>query len=280
MSVSTPGSMDTCMECHDEPGKCAMCHDNLDVLVPRTHRARNWSGAHGAFSRRKDVPESRNDCKGCHGGNACRDCHRERKPSSHDALWDGVGHGIAARENRTKCRICHGRRACSACHAKKKPSTHADERWASLHHSQAARVNITRCHVCHRQGFCERCHAVTTPSDHDNHFRRTGHGLAVASDRERCRACHTVDFCVRCHAEVSPRSHTLGWNNPDNRHCEHCHWPPGSRGFNCAVCHKAYPGHAAQAPLSAAHASRPTNCALCHTGMHPVGTNACTDCHR
>jgi hypothetical protein len=120
---------------------------------------------------------------------------------------------------------------------------------------------------------------VEAPRDHTNHFRQMGHGMEVTADRDRCRVCHSVAFCVRCHAEVSPRSHTLGWNNPTNRHCRNCHWPPGSGPENCTLCHRSFPGHAPQKAKPPSHASYSANCLLCHANVHETGSNACADCH-
>ncbi|GEM_PF-321486 len=235
----TPGDMAFCMECHERgETNCALCHDDLDTLEPWTHGAANWLEAHGTYGRRGGLAGTRNDCAGCHPGDPCVECHRSRRPGSHDGGWVELGHGPAARVDAEGCALCHERSACDACH------------------------------VQH------------PPADHDNHFRHVGHGVAVSANRERCRACHHVDFCIRCHGEVSPRSHTLGWNNPQNRHCLDCHWPPGSGPENCTLCHKTFPGHAAQLPLSPAHATRSTNCDLCHGGVHPDnGWDACAECH-
>lgn len=156
-------AMGECLACHDgstASGACAACHDVLRADVrPATHGAA-WPKVHGSASRGAET-----SCSWCHTETGCQDCHKTRRPASHNLAWKNSGHGIAADFDRGACQTCHQAAECSRCH-QMRPPTHygAGFRLSPAggepgHARLAAQRGGTRsCAVCHDRSFCAGCH--------------------------------------------------------------------------------------------------------------------------
>jgi hypothetical protein len=219
----------------------------------------------------------------------CAECHGDVAKS--DAVTADVHVSMA------KCTACHARNAergaawgkdCAVCHkeirADRAPPSHATD-WKREHGRTVQRLGgpeAASCTLCHARSACTTCHRTEQPDDHTNYWRRRGHGVAVAVDRDRCTTCHQADACERCHSQTAPLSHSAGWGSPSDRHCITCHFPLGG-GTGCIVCHRGAPSHALAAPMPPDHTPA-MNCRQCHGHgaplPHPDKGDQCTACHK
>jgi hypothetical protein len=121
------------------------------------------------------------------------------------------------------------------------------------------------------------------PDNHTQQWRRVGHGVTAALDRDNCSTCHQPASCQSCHSESKPRTHVGMFGAPMNNHCITCHEPLQSEG--CAACHAGTPSHMLATPKPPDH-NAAMNCRLCHLpgGTQPPMPHAdngsnCNSCH-
>ena len=293
-----------CSSCHRDaltgdpagmpsPQQCRLCHRDLDQDKPPERQSAAFFengalkgpsltalSAEVVFSHRLHVSDEHLACSVCHGA-----------IESSDAVTADV------RVDMSKCIACHARdtakaggwaRDCAVCHkeirADRAPASHATD-WTREHGRAVRRegdADAANCTLCHARSACQTCHHTEMPGDHTNYWRRRGHGVAVAVDRDRCSTCHQADSCERCHSQTAPLSHTAGWGSPTDRHCITCHFPLGA-GTGCTTCHRGAPSHALAAPMPPGHTPG-MNCRQCHGHgaplPHPDKGDLCTACHR
>jgi len=113
-----PGK-ETCHFCHYNPeagnigpGKCSICHFNLEDIQPANHNF-DWLSKHAVFAK-----SDMNKCENCHTQTFCQDCHNRRDLPTrrfHDRNYRFV-HGIEARVNPSRCGNCHETSFCDKCH--------------------------------------------------------------------------------------------------------------------------------------------------------------------
>lgn len=288
-----------CTACHagaesgDEPGmpklsQCQLCHKDLDEGKPPEQQATAFFLENALQAQRlaalTDEVRFSHQAHVASYGIACADCHGDL--AANPRVTADV------RVTMAKCVDCHAARKapneCATCHQEiridRPPADHVAS-WKREHGGalrMGGREESGSCAICHQQSACDACHRTELPQDHGGYWRRRGHGVAVAVDRNRCATCHQSDSCDRCHQESSPVSHTASWGSPRDRHCVTCHLPLGG-DQGCATCHQAAPSHALAAPLPANHAPG-MNCRQCH-GLtaplpHPDKGDQCTACHR
>ncbi len=292
-----------CSDCHGadlgsaEPGfpraaQCALCHADLDAEKPpdlqvaSLFEGETFRAARGVkladevrFSHPSHVTRGL-ECVACHAQVATDEGHLEER---------GAELGLSMAE----CLACHAASAgpaqdeCAACHAQIRsdvaPPNHVAN-WTRYHGSLVRARSEARadsCVLCHEPADCSTCHQAVEPASHNNFWRRRGHGITAALDRESCATCHDSDSCQRCHDEIRPQSHVGSWGEPRDRHCLACHEP--LRGESCGVCHATAPSHELATPLPADHLPG-MNCRQCHGAGQPLphvdNGQSCTGCHR
>lgn len=241
-----------CDSCHAsfrkdaQGGKCNACHKAIGADIASRS---HFHGKHG--------PARTQDCKSCHTE------HKGRGLALIRFNRQGFDHGLTefaltGAHARTTCAGCHGPgnnyrgvpTSCAGCHAKKDP-----------HRGQLGKA-------------CQSCHTTSAwkPVSGFDHAR-TRFALTGAHVKATCMSCHAGQrwkglgaACISCHAK-------------DDSH-------RGSRGTNCASCHKTSSWKAATFdhsgtgfPLLGAHAT--ASCAGCHgpgnAQKHPART--CSACH-
>jgi len=284
-----------CFSCHEdarmaeEPGmppldQCLVCHEEIDAEKPEARRVESlfrgerFDAAHASrlddeviFSHRAHTGYA--ECGACHAG-----------IEESERIGREVAVGMAA------CMDCHERRgaptACESCHreirAEREPESH-EHAWLQMH-GQVVRAASERtadnCQLCHQDSSCIACHMEDPPKSHTIFFRRRGHGLIAALDREGCAVCHRSDSCERCHRETLPASHTGAWGGTMSLHCLACHVPLKEEG--CSACHVATPSHALAAPKPPDH-NPAMNCRMCHGVTVPLphvdNGDDCNICH-
>ena len=241
-----------CDSCHAsfrkdaQGGKCTACHRPIGTDIA------SRSHFHGKFG-----PARTQECKTCHSEHKGRGLAliRLNRQAFDHGLTDFALTGAHAR---TACAGCHGTgnnyrgvsSACVSCHGRKDP-----------HRGQLGRA-------------CQSCHTTSawkpvTGFDHG----RTGFSLTGAHARASCMTWHAGQrwkglgtTCVACHAK-------------DDAH-------RGSRGTNCASCHRTtswkeatFDHSGTGFPLLRAHAA--ASCAGCHGpgNVRKQPVRACSGCH-
>jgi hypothetical protein len=161
-----------CVDCHDDPHrgtagkKCEECHTTTDfkgfvaggrTLKPLDHN-QNWRRSHTVLPFDDDEAGAQGrSCARCHMGPVCSNCHRNRPPKSHTALWRLRGHGPAASFDSESCRVCHSSGSCIQCHRTTAPLNHRGA-WKTAHGFAAGSFANENCNVCHRRADCLACH--------------------------------------------------------------------------------------------------------------------------
>jgi hypothetical protein len=288
-----------CTDCHlgaetkDEPGMpglgaCKLCHAELDKEKPDDRKVDSlYDGKHfkaveaSTLSSEYVFPHLRHveaglECGACHVGIAENEDALELPPARMD-----------------NCVQCHTERnvtnECAACHptilATTRPDSH-DGHWMKRHGGvcrAGTEPGSDRCTLCHQETSCTSCHQTTMPDNHTQQWRRVGHGVTAALDRDNCSTCHQPASCQSCHSESKPRTHVGMFGAPMNNHCITCHEPLQSEG--CAACHAGTPSHMLATPKPPDH-NAAMNCRLCHLpgGTQPPMPHAdngsnCNSCH-
>ncbi|MHC4341238.1 MAG: cytochrome c3 family protein [Planctomycetota bacterium] len=236
-----------CMDCHSQKGasnECATCHETTRRnRRPKSHDAA-FAQTHGLTAPDGWMTGAQSTCALCHAvPGACRDCHRQTKPTSHNDAGFKVFHGRGDTDS-------------------------LDVPFAE-----------TSCALCHTEQSCVICHQTELPRSHTAIFIKRLHGLVAAVERQSCMTCHKQDYCVRCHQSSEPVNHRGAWASPPYTHCAACHEPLQST--NCFVCHKNTLGHlSTPMPPGAPHVPG-ANCRACHSVLpHFDDGGDCNRCHR
>jgi hypothetical protein len=251
VAYARPSLMDlktSCMNCHEVSGasnECAVCHKEI-----RKDKAPPSHGGDFALTHGAQAPEGWRDGQGglcalCHEvPQSCNTCHRQNKPSSHNAAG---------------FRWYHGRGDTDVL---------------------GQPFDETSCATCHEEQGCTLCHQVQKPRSHTIPFQRRLHGLVAEIERESCLTCHKQDQCARCHETTRPISHRGTFGSGPQAHCLICHDPLPST--SCFTCHKNTLGHLQATPLPPGlpH-SAATDCRTCHSVLpHFDDGGNCRRCHR
>jgi len=292
-----------CSSCHlgaedsDEPGmpvlgQCMLCHEDIDAEKPPARQVASLFD--GQVFRAARAGAQSDEIRFPHLGHVtrgmdCTECHAE--VAQDDGTLARLG--SALRLSMEDCLACHATRGgpqeadCSACHAEidsgSPPPSHRAQ-WRRYHGSVVrarSEERADRCTLCHQPSECTTCHNVEMPANHGNYWRRRGHGVVAAQDRESCVTCHDTDSCERCHEDTRPMGHSGSWGAPLDRHCLTCHEP--LRDNSCGVCHHETPSHDLATPLPADHLPG-MNCRMCHGNGQPLphvdNGQSCITCHR
>ena len=290
-----------CADCHlaaesaDDPGMpgvgaCKLCHGEIDAQKPADRKVETlFEGKKYRALGRSNVgpeivfPHLRHVAAGLE----CAACHAEVAGNE-----DAIELAPARMDN---CTQCHAERKvandCATCHPTilpgLKPESHGGT-W-TRQHGNVCRAGTSdrtsdRCDLCHKETDCASCHQTNPPENHTNQWRRVGHGVTAALDRESCSTCHQPSACLSCHEESTPRSHnSASFGAPRSTHCITCHEP--LQGEGCSACHASTPSHALASPKPPSHTPS-MNCRQCHQpgGVLPPmphvddGSN-CNRCH-
>lgn len=191
--------MDDCVECHTRRAvspACETCHTEIRRdRAPASHDL-SWERRHGDAVG-EDGQEDQ--CGLCHQTSTCEACHRAEAPDSHNTLWRGRGHSVAAGFDRQSCRTCHQVDFCDGCHQSAAPSNHIAG-WGSPGDRHCLGCHVEPggdegCGVCHRGALSHRASAPPRPPSHDGGMDcRRCHGsrqtLPHLDDGVPCLACH------------------------------------------------------------------------------------------
>lgn len=293
-----------CVNCHrdaqtgDKAGmpsnkQCQLCHKDLDAEKPEARRSTAFF--ENGVLKGKHVTAITDDVKFSHKihagdhGIECSACHGD--------VANSTAVSTSMRVTMKACTACHARSTdkpaawaneCDVCHkeirADRKPADHLND-WTREHGRIVRREGspeAANCTLCHARSACQTCHSTEEPADHTNYWRRRGHAVSVAIDRQRCTTCHKTDACDRCHSQTAPISHAAGWGSPTDRHCLTCHEPLG-RDTGCATCHRGTPSHLLAAPMPPNHTPG-MNCRQCHGLTAPLphvdNGDSCSGCHK
>lgn len=146
---------------------CANCHSGssggrgVDARAVRpTDHDIGWTTRHGEAAVWTGQGEHGRDCQLCHGTGACRACHLQSAPKSHNGLWRLRTHGAAAGWDRDRCKTCHETGTCVRCHQQTTPMSHAGA-WKQTHGLTAGAKDNDRCKACHQTGWCNSCHRLS-----------------------------------------------------------------------------------------------------------------------
>lgn len=275
-----------------KPAQCALCHSDIDAEKPPARQVASLFD--GDVFRAARAGHQSDEILFSHRAHAeraadCSECHAE-VASDEGTL---AARGAALRTSMDGCLACHAGNAgpdetdCTSCHAQlssEHPPQSHHANWKRYHGGfvrgpSPGRMND--CALCHQPSECTTCHQIELPENHNNYWRRRGHGLTAAMDRDSCATCHDSDSCNRCHEDTRPLSHVGSWGAPRDRHCLACHEP--LRGESCVVCHKSTPSHDLATPMPPDHLAG-MNCRMCHGNGQPLphvdNGQVCTDCHR
>ena len=220
------------------------------------------------------------------GGLACNVCHAGIEEN------ESVDEGLAV--SMDTCVGCHERvgmpdgSQCTVCHRElsvETPPANHQHAWERLH-GQTVRAELggvaNDCSLCHTEQRCVACHQDQEPVSHNNFFRRRGHGVQAAMDRQSCAVCHDSSSCTRCHEDVEPLNHKGAFASTLQTHCLSCHVPIQQE--SCFVCHKGTPSHLLAPPKPAVPPHSPAmDCRSCHGVSAPLphvdNGDDCNACH-
>jgi hypothetical protein len=285
-----------CIDCHmdyedgEEPGMptlddCLLCHEDESDDMPPVAVEEFFADEEGVQLANARVTTLSDEIIFSHQDHVsdeegCLDCHGELAESEGIRSWMAV--------DMDGCTGCHEEQQvpneCSTCHTVIRqdlsPPSH-DGLWDANHGLSVRNRSMhtaDRCSMCHEEDSCTTCHEETPPANHGHHWRRRGHGLTAAMDRQNCAACHTQDYCDRCHQEVVPLTHRGSWGGSRNTHCLDCHLGGGSEP-SCSLCHDGTPSHDMAPPLPPGH-DPGSDCRSCHFLIdHVDNGDRCTICH-
>lgn len=172
LDLSFPVRGHLCSECHADPhaaafgSNCETCHSTSGFkrigsaaksTRPSDH-AGAWIRRHSALANSDDESAPvKSTCAACHGTPGCRNCHHNRAPPSHTALFRIRTHGAIASFDPTACSTCHQAASCTQCHRRTPPLNHRGA-WRTLHGYAAGGFADNNCFICHRRADCALCH--------------------------------------------------------------------------------------------------------------------------
>ncbi|MDR2104481.1 MAG: hypothetical protein LBP51_01860 [Deferribacteraceae bacterium] len=126
-----------CHACHTEtktkalgaPGRCEVCHDNLNQVKPESHKG-TWRSNHAVIALengyngviRGSAEKTEYTCDSCHNQWFCINCHNARGEtdrSMHPRTFR-ASHVPLALIDPAQCSACHTVGYCSACHTKRR----------------------------------------------------------------------------------------------------------------------------------------------------------------
>jgi hypothetical protein len=152
-----------CKECHAEndvevTSVCKACHGiDMSKTAPSDHGGGAWMKSHGREAEWRDKEAHGQSCRVCHKPGICKDCHQNRRPTSHNGLWRMRTHGIEAGWAANSCKTCHETGACIQCHKNTRPMNHSGA-WSKVHGLAAETRDNRHCTTCHSPGECVACH--------------------------------------------------------------------------------------------------------------------------
>lgn len=262
-------------------------HAQSDYLLRGKHSEVKCNACHLAGKKYRQAPQ---DCVGCHRkddvhkgalGNACADCHTERRWPEAKFDHDTTQFALTGKHIQAKCADCHKPNEQKLVDYKAAPST---------------------CIGCHRKDDkhkarygdkCETCHGTKNWTGISfRHDTDTKYVLRGKHRETRCDTCHTGNLyrdklgtaCIDCHRKDDKHKGTLG------SECAACHteknWQETAK-FDHDRSTFPLRGAHTKAECKACHASvrykeAPSDCLSCHRKDDKHAGNlgtACADCH-
>ncbi|MEK7703820.1 MAG: cytochrome c3 family protein [Myxococcota bacterium] len=278
-----------CLDCHEKPDNCAMCHKDVAQAKARPEHHSELGFSHQAHMERVG-----DDCATCHVGIADMTVVPVAVPAMDVCLQC---HNHATDYAEARCQHCHPDMRAMPLRAVAE-FDHGGN-WLDRH-GMMARVQGAQCTQCHAQSMCADCHSKTAPAAPTRIFPEqveralihrgdwiSSHPMEARAEGQMCLRCHQTSYCSSCHASsgLSPKTgaggrnpHPGGWAlSPEHGRearlaietCAACHDQGAASA--CVRCHAVdgMGGNPHPAGWKKTHdeddATKETPCRFCHT---------------